>query len=177
MAKQFHQPSRPTDTGRSSTNRSGSDIHSSNGGSNRNKAAGTARRPKKAFGLLQLVVLVLLLILPVMALGQQVAPHFHRWIVCWAAFLSVASFVCMKSDKLKAANEEWRTPEATLHLLELLGGWPGSFIAQRVYRHKTSKKSYQATFWLIVLLYQIVSFDAVQNWLWGKQLIHWLERL
>jgi len=41
-----------------------------------------------------------------------------------------------------------------LHLLELLGGWPGAFLAQRRLRHKCSKRRYQFVFWLIVLAYQ-----------------------
>jgi uncharacterized membrane protein YsdA (DUF1294 family) len=51
-----------------------------------------------------------------------------------------------------------------LHLLELLGGWPGAFIAQRRLRHKCSKRQYQVVFWAIVLLYQTTAFDSLQQW-------------
>ena len=39
----------------------------------------------------------------------------------------------------------------TLHGLEAAGGWPGALVAQRVFRHKTRKRSFQIIFWLIVL--------------------------
>ena len=58
-------------------------------------------------------------------------------------------------------NKQWRTPESTLHLLELLGGWPGGLVAQQVFRHKTRKFSYQLTFWCIVGLHGLVWADVL----------------
>ncbi|WP_435896158.1 DUF1294 domain-containing protein [Oceaniferula spumae] len=71
----------------------------------------------------------------------------------WIAYRSCAS------DKNKAQTKQWRTTEAHLHFLELIGGWPGSFIAQRRYRHKVAKQSYQAVFWMIIVIHQAVSAD------------------
>jgi hypothetical protein len=59
-------------------------------------------------------------------------------------------------------------PEARLHLLELLGGWPGAFLAQRRLRHKCSKHSYQVVFWLIVLAYQFAAFDSFHDWQFAR---------
>jgi len=59
-------------------------------------------------------------------------------------------------DKSAAMNNRWRTPENTLHLLALAGGWPGGLIAQRVFRHKSSKKSFLFTFWVCVALNLLV---------------------
>lgn len=42
-----------------------------------------------------------------------------------------------------AERGRWRTPENTLHVAELLGGWPGALVAQQLFRHKTRKISYQ----------------------------------
>jgi uncharacterized membrane protein YsdA (DUF1294 family) len=64
--------------------------------------------------------------------------------------LSVAAFVLYGTDKYRAIRGGWRIREGTLHLVEVLGGWPGAFLAQQTLRHKTVKLSYQATFWLIV---------------------------
>ena len=66
-------------------------------------------------------------------------------------------------DKRASRLGNWRVPEATLHSLELLGGWCGAFIAQRLFRHKTKKQSYQSTFWLVVafelfLIYFVIKF-------------------
>jgi uncharacterized membrane protein YsdA (DUF1294 family) len=71
-------------------------------------------------------------------------------VVVGYAVLSLATFVAYARDKRAARRARPRTPEATLHLLELLGGWPGAFAAQRLIRHKNAKVSYQIGFWLIV---------------------------
>lgn len=55
-------------------------------------------------------------------------------------------------DKSAAVRNAWRTQERTLHLFGLLGGWPGALAAQRMFRHKSSKASFQATYWITVVL-------------------------
>lgn len=55
-------------------------------------------------------------------------------------------------------------PEGILHFFELIGGWPGAFVAQRRLRHKCSKPGYQAIFWLIVLMHQYAAFESYQGW-------------
>jgi uncharacterized membrane protein YsdA (DUF1294 family) len=65
---------------------------------------------------------------------------------------SVAAFAAYAFDKAAARNGEWRTKESTLLGLGVLGGWPGALVAQTLLRHKSSKRSFQAAFWLTVLL-------------------------
>lgn len=81
----------------------------------------------------------------------------------WALFayplMSVLAFGLYWHDKRSAQRSGWRTPEARLHLAELLGGWPGALIAQQVFRHKTRKLSFQLMFWLIVLAHQVLWLD------------------
>lgn len=63
------------------------------------------------------------------------------------------SLVCATAywmDKRAAQTAQWRISESTLLLLGALGGWPGAIIAQQTLRHKTSKTSFQAGFWLTV---------------------------
>lgn len=64
---------------------------------------------------------------------------------------SVASYIAYWRDKDAAGADRRRTPEATLHLLDALGGWPGALIAQQQFRHKTAKATFQAKFWATVL--------------------------
>jgi uncharacterized membrane protein YsdA (DUF1294 family)/cold shock CspA family protein len=66
--------------------------------------------------------------------------------------LSVITFLFYAFDKSAAISRNWRTPENTLHLLSLAGGWPGALIAQQLLRHKTRKQSFVITFWLTVAL-------------------------
>lgn len=68
------------------------------------------------------------------------------------ALMSVASFGAYAMDKSAARVRGRRTPESTLLLLGLLGGWPGALLAQRLLRHKTAKASFQASFWITVAL-------------------------
>ncbi|HET8897170.1 MAG TPA: DUF1294 domain-containing protein [Rhodanobacteraceae bacterium] len=63
---------------------------------------------------------------------------------------SVLSFGAYLKDKSAAKQQTWRTPESSLHLLDLLGGWPGALMAQQWFRHKTVKQPFQFIFWLTV---------------------------
>jgi uncharacterized membrane protein YsdA (DUF1294 family)/cold shock CspA family protein len=65
---------------------------------------------------------------------------------------SIVAFFAYAFDKSAAVRNQWRTQESTLHLFALLGGWPGALAAQRLLRHKSTKASFQATFWVTVVL-------------------------
>lgn len=96
--------------------------------------------PLLAFGFLAvLAVAVVLGALPVLALGLY-------------AVASLVTFITYGVDKSAARNGRWRTRESTLHMLGLIGGWPGALLAQRVYRHKSKKREFQMVFWLTVLV-------------------------
>lgn len=69
------------------------------------------------------------------------------------ALMSLVCFVAYWRDKRFARAGAQRTPEFRLHLYELLGGWPGGLLAQRLIRHKNRKVAYQVKFWLIVALH------------------------
>ncbi len=84
-----------------------------------------------------------------------VAAYLGRisWLVVLAYFvLGLVTFSVYAWDKSSARLGRWRTKESSLHLLELIGGWPGALIAQRLLRHKSSKQRFLAVFWLTVLL-------------------------
>jgi uncharacterized membrane protein YsdA (DUF1294 family) len=66
--------------------------------------------------------------------------------------LSGITFITYLLDKSAAQAGRWRVPEKTLHTLALAGGWPGALLAQKMFRHKTSKKEFQLVFILTVVL-------------------------
>ncbi|HEU5137043.1 MAG TPA: cold shock and DUF1294 domain-containing protein [Steroidobacteraceae bacterium] len=72
--------------------------------------------------------------------------------------MSLLTFCVYAFDKSAAMNRRWRTSEQSLHLLSLLGGWPGALIAQRMFHHKSKKVSFQVVFWLIVAMHCAAAF-------------------
>jgi uncharacterized membrane protein YsdA (DUF1294 family)/cold shock CspA family protein len=65
---------------------------------------------------------------------------------------SLLTFWMYAADKSAARKGASRTPENTLHLLSLAGGWPGALVAQQKFRHKTMKPSFRSVFRITVLL-------------------------
>ncbi|WP_305824595.1 DUF1294 domain-containing protein [Massilia brevitalea] len=66
------------------------------------------------------------------------------------AVTSLSCFVAYAIDKSAARKGGWRTPERTLLLLGLVGGWPGGLLAQQWLRHKSAKRSFRTMFWATV---------------------------
>jgi len=66
--------------------------------------------------------------------------------------ISIVTFIAYAIDKSAAQNGRWRTNESALHLLALIGGWPGAWIAQQTLRHKSRKIEFRVVFWITVLL-------------------------
>ncbi len=119
--------------------------------------------------------LLVLLILPIQSFIRLAAIIPYYAAPAAMAFFSLVVYLRLAHDKKRAVEHEWRVPESSLHFLELVGGWPGSFVAQRRFRHKISKTSYQFTFWLIVVVYQVVALDCISNWKWSRTLVTWIS--
>lgn len=77
------------------------------------------------------------------------------WILGEMLVFSAIAFVAFGLDKRAAVRGTSRTPEKTLLLMSLLGGWPGALIARRVFRHKTRKQPFTA------LLYTTIAFHLI----------------
>jgi uncharacterized membrane protein YsdA (DUF1294 family) len=65
--------------------------------------------------------------------------------------LSAVAVLTYRADKSAAQQGRWRTPESTLHAIDLVGGWPGALLARRVFRHKTTKQPFRTIFWVTVI--------------------------
>ena len=57
----------------------------------------------------------------------------------WLAAASVITFLLYGLDKAQAKRGGRRVPEAALHWLALLGGFPGGWLGRSLFRHKTQK--------------------------------------
>ena len=78
--------------------------------------------------------------------------------------MSVIAFVFYGYDKRRAVGNRSRVPEVILHMLALLGGTPGAFLGQIVFRHKTKKLSFRIVFFAIVLLQAGLGFCYLRYW-------------
>ncbi len=74
--------------------------------------------------------------------------------------MSTVTFIAYARDKSAARAGRWRISERALHLLELLGGWPGGLLAQHTLRHKRRKSTFLVIFWLIVAIH-------MGFWIWA----------
>jgi uncharacterized membrane protein YsdA (DUF1294 family) len=79
--------------------------------------------------------------------------------------ISLLTFFVYGFDKNAAQAGRWRTAESTLHLLSLVGGWPGAWCAQRLFHHKSRKARFMTGYWGTVL----ANIAAVAAWV-GKLL-------
>ena len=119
-------------------------------------------RAAASFGLVAFLLLVALVVLPVVAIAKlRIEPGVAA---VYPLLVNGITYLVYASDKKRAQERAWRIPEIVLHFLELLGGWPGAFVAQRRLRHKCVKLGYQITFWLIVALHQYVAFGFLRRW-------------
>lgn len=107
---------------------------------------------------LKLVLFAALCALPLLGALQLLGAGLP-WVLPLYLAASLLGLLLYWLDKRSAQGGGRRTPENTLHLVELAGGWPGALLAQQFLRHKTRKASYQTVFWLIVAAHQAFWLD------------------
>ncbi len=101
-----------------------------------------SRLPRMAMGLVALA-----------AIAAAALPGWLPPVLAAGYFVvSGVTWLMYRRDKAAAGRNDQRTPESTLHLASLLGGWPGALVAQQQFRHKTIKQPFQAVFWVTVVL-------------------------
>ncbi len=106
--------------------------------------------PRRPRGLLATATVAAVFLLAIIGLGESGwLPRPLVWLYLGASALA---FMLYWRDKRAARRGRWRIPERSLLLCGLLGGWPGALIAQRLFRHKSTKLPFQIRFWLTVLL-------------------------
>ena len=112
-----------------------------------------SRVPRVALGVAALVggvVAVIFDCMPALLLGVYI-------------IMSLLAYFMYRSDKIAARSEDQRTPEANLHFVGLLGGWPGALVAQQQFRHKTAKQPFQIVFLGTVIINLIAAIFLVRS--------------
>ncbi|BEV08185.1 cold shock and DUF1294 domain-containing protein [Methylophilus sp. DW102] len=94
------------------------------------------------------------------------------WVLGIYLLMSSCTLIAYKLDKSAARQNNRRTPEKTLHLLALIGGWPGAIIGQKLFRHKSKKLSFQVIFWATIILN-----CATLAWLLSMNGLAFIERV
>ena len=81
--------------------------------------------------------------------------------------VSLLTMLLYGIDKSAAKKEKRRVSEAKLHILSLLGGWPGALLAQQIFKHKRSKSSFMRVYWVTVLvnliLLGLIAFEVIST--------------
>ena len=108
-------------------------------------AGSKQRSPYFIFGLSSIIVVVALF--TYLYLNSTLHP-----VVNYLIAINITIFLLYGYDKLIAGGEKLRVPEWNLHALALLGGSPAGLSAQKFFRHKTIKSSFQLVYWAIVVV-------------------------
>lgn len=96
-----------------------------------------------------------LLVIPVFGLllgALQMSWAMPRIVPTLYSALSLALFIVYGLDKWAAKRGRARVAETSLHLIALLGGWPGALLGQQVFRHKTAKPAFLRWTWAMAAL-------------------------
>ncbi len=76
-----------------------------------------------------------------------------RWgmsaLAAYLVAVNGATFALYAWDKAAARRQRRRVPERLLHAWALVGGTPAALVAQHLLRHKTIKRGFQTTFWVV----------------------------
>jgi uncharacterized membrane protein YsdA (DUF1294 family)/cold shock CspA family protein len=113
--------------------------------------SGEKLKPKKSKGINKFSVYLAIIFLTSATLAFLFG-YLPQMLATMYLSLSLLTFIAYSFDKSQAKRGAQRTPESTLHILSLLGGWPGAALAQQLIRHKSSKKEFRRMFWLTVII-------------------------
>lgn len=96
-------------------------------------------------------------VLTIEFLKPEFRPGLWVELYCLAVvLLSPITMLVYGWDKWSAKSERRRIPEKRLHLLAVLGGWPGAVCGQRLFRHKTAKTISGALLAAIIILHLLL---------------------
>ena len=107
------------------------------------KAGAKQHSPYLIFGVISVIMIGAIF----SYLYTQINPLFAYLIA-----INISTFLLYGYDKLIAPTKLLRIPEWNLHAIALLGGSPAGLLAQKFFRHKSIKSSFQLIYWIIVLL-------------------------
>ena len=112
--------------------------------------AGNASRRRRTHTGTNVVVLTASLFFALVG-GLLRRDELPLWVLLAYAVVSGLAVLMYRADKRAATRSAWRTSESTIHLIALLGGWPGALVARQAFKHKTVKQPFCTIFWATVV--------------------------
>ena len=82
-------------------------------------------------------------------------------VTAWLVAINLIAYALFGIDKAAAIEGDRRIPERTLLLVSLIGGSPGAWVAQELFRHKTRKQPFRGWFFAIAGLQILVLIALV----------------
>ena len=77
-------------------------------------------------------------------------------IIVYLLVVNAVSFIAYGIDKWKARHSRWRTPEAVLLMLAVIGGSIGAYLGMQLWHHKTQHNKFRFGI-PIILIVQIAA--------------------
>jgi uncharacterized membrane protein YsdA (DUF1294 family) len=127
------------------------DRRSQSGSSNRPLSRFNRRSPYTFFGAIAVACSLLLVILLVVVTNLNL---YIAWIIGW----SIVTFFFYGFDKRRSKGSDERVPEIVLHVLSLIGGFPGGWAGRAYFRHKTLHTSFLITLIISTVLHLGIAF-------------------
>jgi uncharacterized membrane protein YsdA (DUF1294 family) len=78
--------------------------------------------------------------------------NYELYITAFLLSVNVIAFFMYGIDKWKAKKDKWRTSEATLMWLAIIGGSIGAWLGMKVWHHKTMHKKFRYGLPLIIIV-------------------------
>ena len=78
--------------------------------------------------------------------------NYELYITAFLLSVNVIAFFMYGIDKWKAKKDKWRTSEATLLWLAVIGGSIGAWLGMKVWHHKTMHKKFRYGLPLILIM-------------------------
>jgi len=85
--------------------------------------------------------------------------QYTEQLIAYMFATNISIFLLYGYDKFASSTSRLRVPEAILHILAFLGASPAGISAQKIFNHKTIKKSFQVLYWFIVYSFDIMRFN------------------
>lgn len=81
---------------------------------------------------------------------------WQQIVTIYSVFINAVAMLFTWQDKSFAINSRPRISELRFYVLACCGGWLGSYLIQRLRRHKTQKQPFKTIFWLCALVHLLL---------------------